>query len=200
MNILIGEIGNPRSFNFVELLTIKRKRSLSMPAAWFSDPANRVGSWISFRRLLRRAGESRPSKESRREIPSRSFGGGEEGDYAGRVLICASDVMAGSEHPVHGISTARDQDPPTRRLLLPFFFLFPGTLPRITSSSSSSPSSGSQCSDRFRRFVRQTSFASFFFLSLTSSFLHLVRWWKLRAVDLCLEMKTWYLRNSQTEL
>lgn len=41
----------------------------------------------------------------------------------GRVLICAGDVMAGFEHPVHGgISTARDQDPPTRRPTTSFCF------------------------------------------------------------------------------
>lgn len=100
--------------------------------------------------------------------------GGRRG-YPGRVLICAGDVMAGSEHPVHGgISTARDQDPPTRRPTASFCFLVSETLLDPQTPSSSSTSSGSRCSGRFRRFVQQASFVlflSFFFPPSSYSFL-----------------------------
>lgn len=163
MNILTGEIGSPRSFNFVEVLTIERAIFIHASCLAFRsrEPCRVLNFFPTSPSSRRRASSFEGAVVKYHRV---SLGGEGEGGYAGRVLICAGDVMAGSEHPVHGISAARDQDPPTCRLLLPFFFLFPGTLSRIISSSSSSSSfsSGSQCSDRFRRFVRHLPL--FFFL------------------------------------
>lgn len=166
----------------------RRERSSSMRLLGFLIPRTVSGPEflpdVSFVVAQHLKYHRAPLRRREKEQGAGEGGGG----YAGRVLICAGDVMAGSEHPVHGgISAARDQDPPTRRLLLPFYFSSPGLF-----------------QNHLFFFFRQPMFRQipqicttdivlplFFFSSfLTSSFLHLVRWRKLRAVDLCLEMKT----------
>lgn len=58
-------------------------------------------------------------------------GGRRNGEREG-VLICAGDVMAGFEHPVHGgISTVRHRDPPT---YVPIPFVFRFRTPRPSST------------------------------------------------------------------
>lgn len=85
----------------------------------------------------------------------------------GRVLICAGDVMAGFEHPVHGgISTARDQDPPTRRPTTSFCFSFQNSSrPRrhLLLQVADVPADSVDLYNR-----RRSSFSSFFFCLISS--------------------------------